>query len=89
MIINVRVDSTLSSAGNLLIPGSIVLISESIPTHWSYETRSDARCAIITKEFEVVGQHPVPSELLVGPVQNKYVIPVSAKKMKKRRSMLK
>ena len=44
--INVRVNSTLSSAGNLLIPVTITLISKSIPTHWNYEDRNDARCAI-------------------------------------------
>ena len=43
----VRVDSTLSSAGNLLIPGTIVLISNSIPTHWNCEDRNDARCTIV------------------------------------------
>ena len=78
--INVRVDSTLSSAENLLIPGSITLISKSIPARWTYENRSDTRCAIIMKEFKVEAQHPVPSELLVGPTQNKCTIPVSAKK---------
>ena len=54
--------------------------------------KGDTRCAIIMKEFKVVGQHPVPSESLVGPSQNKRVIPVSAKKKtthEKIRNMLK
>ena len=86
--ITVRVDSTLTSSGNLLILGVGVLISKSIPMFWNYEDRNDVRCEIFMQEFKIVGQHPAPDELLVGPTQNKRVIPVNAKKnlLTKRRS---
>ena len=78
--ITVRVDSTLSSAGNLLIPGAVISVSKFIPIYWNYQDKSDTRCAIVIQEFKVVGQHPVPDELLKRPTQNKRVVPVNTKK---------
>ena len=86
--ITVRVDSTLTSSGNLLILGVGVLISKSIPMFWNYEDRNDVRCEIFMQEFKIVGQHPAPDESLVGPSQNKRAILVNVKKkvFTKRRS---
>ena len=75
-----RVDSTLISAGNLLIPGDVALISKSILACWNHEDRSDSRSAIFVQEFKIVGQNPVPDESLVGPTQSKHVVPANAKK---------
>ena len=64
--ITIQVNSTLSSAGNILIPGVVSLISKSIQIFWNYEDRSDDTCAIVVQEFKIVGQHPVPDESLVN-----------------------
>ena len=78
--VTVRVDSTLSSAENLLITGALMSISKFMPTHWNYEDKSDTRRAIVTQEFKIVGQHLVPDELLKVHTQSKRVIPVNMKK---------
>jgi len=65
--IPLRVDSSLHSAANLLQPGKVVKISSFIPIYFSYEDHSDQRCAIVVREFKVVGSHPLSDEAAARP----------------------
>ncbi|KAL7545105.1 hypothetical protein ACHAWF_008472 [Thalassiosira exigua] len=75
-----RVDSTLSSAANLLTPGSIVNIQSFIPIRYSYDDHNDKRCAIVIKEFELKGYQPLKEEQMKRPTKR-----AKAKKVKSTR----
>lgn len=83
MSIVMRIDSTLNTAGNLLAPGTIVLVQSYLPVYFRYDVNDDKSCAIVVRKFEVVGRRPVPSEL-AGPPKHR-VVPKKEKKQPTRK----
>ncbi|KAL7527143.1 hypothetical protein ACHAXR_001827 [Thalassiosira sp. AJA248-18] len=67
--IPLRVDTTLTSAANVLTPGAVVLIESFIPIHFKYDDHQDERCAIVIKKFELKGHHPLSDDLLKRPTK--------------------
>ncbi|KAL7535206.1 hypothetical protein ACHAXR_006338, partial [Thalassiosira sp. AJA248-18] len=54
-----QVDTTLTSAANVLTPGAVVLIESFIPIHFKYDDHQDERCAIVLEKIELKGHHPL------------------------------
>lgn len=75
----VRIDSTLNCAGNLLTPGSIVKLQSFLPVYFHYGDSDDKRCAIVVRQFEVVGRRTLAPEMAGAPKQR-----VEPEKEKKR-----
>lgn len=57
-----RVDSTLNTAGNTLVPGVIIKVKSFLPVYFRYDDDSERKMAIVVRDFEVVGQQPLPPE---------------------------
>ncbi|KAL7545350.1 hypothetical protein ACHAWF_015516 [Thalassiosira exigua] len=68
--IMLRIDSTLNTAGNLLAPGAIVEVQSYMPVYFRYSDDSEKRCAIVVRQFEVVGRHQLTEEQR-GPPKNR------------------
>ena len=67
--IPLRVDTSLTSAANLLAPGTVILIESFIPIHFKYDDHNDERCAVIIKKFEVRGFKPLPENSKCRPTK--------------------
>ena len=76
-----RIDSTLNTRAMSLDPGSIAKITSSFPVYFNYEDSNDTRCAIVIKNFEIIGKRDVPEDLLMGGGSKKVI------KQKKRKAM--
>ena len=59
-VITVRLDSTLNSEGKLLTPGAVIHVSSAFPVYMNSGDMYDMRCAIVLREFQLVGRLPVP-----------------------------
>ncbi|KAL7547980.1 hypothetical protein ACHAWF_017086 [Thalassiosira exigua] len=68
-VITVRLDSTLNSEGKLLSPGAIINITSAFPVYMNYGDMYDMRCAIVLREFRIIGRRPVPGDLKVAPAR--------------------
>lgn len=79
-----RVDSTLNTAGNTLVAGVIVKIKSFLPVYFRYDDNSEQKMAIVVRDFEVVGQQPLPPE--AKGVPNDRVKPVASIHRKKAKS---
>lgn len=73
--VHVRLDSTLSTEGNLLIPGTIILVKKFLPVYYQYENQDDNRVAMVVKEFEIAGRRQLPPDLLAGMKESNVVKP--------------
>jgi len=78
-----RVDSTLNSAANMLTEGAIVSVGSFFTVYFTHEDSSDTRCAIVAREFRVVGHCPLSEEQKGCP---KFSIKVKKPKEKKRKA---
>ena len=72
-IITIKLDSTLHSQGNRLQKGAIIKVDNFFPVYFHYNDKSDSRCAIVLKQFSVVGSFPVEDKFLGRPPQRKKV----------------
>lgn len=66
-----RIDSTLNTAAMSLNPGSIAKITSFFPVYFNYGDDNDNRCAIVLRDFEIVGRRGIPEDLLSGGRNNK------------------
>jgi len=62
-VITVRLDSTLNSEGKFLTPGAVIHVALAFPVYMDYGNLYDMRCAIVLRDFEIIGRRPVPSDL--------------------------
>ena len=68
-VITVRLDSTMNSEGKFLSPGAVVHVTSAFPVYMNYGDMYDMRCAIVLRQFTIVGRLPVPSRLVCPPVE--------------------
>lgn len=73
-----RIDSTLNTAGNLLTPGTIVKVLNSLPVYFRYKEAEETKCALVVREFEVVGRRSLAAEFVEAPKER--VKPAKKKK---------
>ena len=83
--VHIRLDSTLSTEGNLLTTGTVILIKKFLPVYYSYENLHNNMVAVVVREFEIVGRCQVPTHLLEAPKESDRAqpLPEATKKRKK------
>jgi len=86
--ITLRLDSTLNTAGNVLTPGTVIHVKRYLPIYWKYDDNIQKKCAIVVREFEVVGRQQVPPENANQPPKQR-VKPKAAQKISKRKKLSK
>lgn len=75
-----RIDSTLNHMGMTLVPGTIAKVTSSFPAYFNHDDSNDNRCAVVIRDFVIVGRQPVPDDLLSGGNNNKSAIKAVKKK---------
>jgi len=75
-----RIDSTLNHVGMTLAPGTIAKVTSSFPVYFNHDDSNDNRCAVVIRNFDIVGSQPVPDDLLSGGKNNKSAIKAAKKK---------
>ncbi|KAL7536485.1 hypothetical protein ACHAXR_007194 [Thalassiosira sp. AJA248-18] len=68
-VITLRLDSTLNSEGAFLTPGVVLRVTSAFPVYMNYGDMYDMRCAIVLRDFNVIGRQPVPSMFLGPPLK--------------------
>jgi hypothetical protein len=66
-IITLKMDSTLKSQATLLEEGTILKPEPFFPIYFNFEDKTSKECALLVKDFSVLGMKPVPSDLLGQP----------------------
>jgi hypothetical protein len=66
-IITLKMDSTLNSQATLLEEGTIVKLKSFVPIYFNFDDKTSMECALLVKDFSVLGMKPVPSHLLGQP----------------------
>ena len=64
--VNIRLDSTLHTAGRHLNPGTIIFIKKYIPVYWKYDEHARRNFAIVVLDLEIVSHHELKEELVNG-----------------------
>jgi hypothetical protein len=60
-------DSTLNSQATLLEEGTILKLEPFFPIYFKFDDKTSMECALLVKDFSVLGMKPVPSHLLGQP----------------------
>ena len=60
-------DSTLNSQATLLEEGTILKLESFFPIYFNFDDKTSMECALLVKDFSVLGMKPVPSHLLGQP----------------------
>jgi hypothetical protein len=66
-IITLKMDSTLNSQATLLEEGKFLKLESFFPIYFNFNDKTSTECALLVKDFSVLGMKPVPSHLLGQP----------------------
>jgi hypothetical protein len=66
-IITLKMDSTLNSQATLLEEGTILKLESFFPIYFNFDNKTSMECALLVKDFSVLGMKAVPSHLLGQP----------------------
>ena len=76
--VNIRLDSTLNTGGNMLTPGTIMHVQRFLPVYYRYDDNPQRKFAIVVREFKVVGRQELPEKLKGRPAQRANPKPASS-----------